>query len=382
MAARTIFASPEVTERQRHALGRIDELRADLRFRLHEPRRWTGSLRRLSLARAVRSSNGIEGYDAALDDVLAEGEGEEALDPATETPKALRGYREAMTMVLQLADDPQFEHHPILLRSLQFMMTSYDLSKRPGRWRAGQVFVTDEVTGESVYEGPPVDAVPDLIDELVLDLRADHAEVPALITAAMAHLNLAMVHPFTDGNGRTARCLQTLVLAREGVLTPVFCSVEEYLGENTPAYYDVLARVGGERWAPVGDATPWIEFMLLAHYCQARLHLLRVRETERLWSRLEEAASAGGLPGRVAAAMYDAAAGLRVRNATYRTAHEDELSEQVASRDLKVLVDAGWLEAHGEKRGRQYSQTPRLAELRSEVRAAGDRLDAIDPFTG
>jgi Fic family protein len=371
-----IYLTPPVTDRHRRALVHIDRLRADLRFRL----RWSESLRRLSLARAVRSSNAIEGFDASLDDVLAEGEGEDALDPSTETPKALRGYREAMTMVLQLADDPDFEHHPMLIRSLQFMMTSYDLGKRPGRWRAGQVFVTDDETGESVYEGPPAESVPYLVDILVAELCLVD-DTPPLIRAAMAHLNLAMIHPFKDGNGRMARCLQTLVLAREGVLSPIFCSVEEYLGENTPAYYEVLASVGRGHWAPDGDAEPWVELMLLAHYRQARRHLLRVRETERLWGVFEAAAAADRLPVRVAAAMYDAAAGLRVRNATYRTAHEDDLTEQVASRDLKALVDAGWLQSLGEKRGRRYLRTSRLAELREEVRAASERSDAIDPFT-
>ena len=52
----------------------------------------------------------------------------------------------------------------------------------------------------------------------------------------MAHLNLAMIHPFSDGNGRLARCLQTLLLAREQIVSPVFSSIEEYLGQNTQAY--------------------------------------------------------------------------------------------------------------------------------------------------
>lgn len=45
------------------------------------------------------------------------------------------------------------------------------------------------------------------------------------------------------GNGSMARCPQSLVLARNGVLSPVFMSVEEYLGQHTQAYYDVLAKV-------------------------------------------------------------------------------------------------------------------------------------------
>jgi len=59
----------------------------------------------------------------------------------------------------------------------------------------------------------------------------------------MAHLNLTMIHPFSDGNGRMARCLQSLVLARGGKLSPEFLSIEEYLGRNTPSYYQVLSAV-------------------------------------------------------------------------------------------------------------------------------------------
>ncbi len=60
----------------------------------------------------------------------------------------------------------------------------------------------------------------------------------------MAHLNLTMIHPFKDGNGRMARALQTLVLSREGIVSPVFSSIEEWLGKNTLPYYNILAETG------------------------------------------------------------------------------------------------------------------------------------------
>ena len=65
-----------------------------------------------------------------------------------------------------------------------------------------------------------------------------------MVRGAMAHLNLTMINPFKDGNGRISRALQTLVLAREGILHPVFCSIEEWLGRVTAEYYAVLAEVG------------------------------------------------------------------------------------------------------------------------------------------
>jgi hypothetical protein len=55
-----------------------------------------------------------------------------------------------------------------------------------------------------------------------------------------------------------ARCLQTFVLATDGTLSPGFASIEEYLGRNTLAYYDVLAEVGQRSWSPHREAGPWV----------------------------------------------------------------------------------------------------------------------------
>ena len=100
----------------------------------------------------------------------------------------------------------------------------------------------------------------------------------------MAHLNLVMIHPFKDGNGRMARALQTLVLAREAILAPEFSSIEEYLGRNTPAYFDVLGQVGGGKWQPERDARPWVRFVLTAHYRQALILERRPRERKTVGS--------------------------------------------------------------------------------------------------
>ena len=71
-----------------------------------------------------------------------------------------------------------------------------------------------------------------------------------LVRGAMAHLNLVMIHPFRDGNGRMARALQTMVLAQDQVVEPTFSSIEEWLGNNTQDYYDVLAATGHGAWPP------------------------------------------------------------------------------------------------------------------------------------
>ncbi len=372
-----LFSIPPLPPDYAAVIQRIDELRQRLNYFLQQqPRRWTGLLRRSTFARAIQASNSIEGYNVTVDDAIAAVEGEEPLDERTEAWLAVQGYRNALSYILQLATDPYFSHNEGTLRSLQYMMLSYDLGKRPGLWRPGAIYVRNEPTGAIVYEGPSADEVPGLIAELVSALNA-RTDQPVMVRAALAHLNLVMIHPFSDGNGRMARALQTLVLAREGLLDPTFSSVEEYLGRNTEAYYAVLAEVGQGAWHPERDPLPWIRFCLTAHYRQAETLLRRTEEQERLWNALEAELKRRGLNERLLMALSDAAVGYRVRNSTYRRAAE--VSEQVASRDLALLVGQGLLIAQGERRGRFYLASDWLRQARSSIRSP---KVISDPFTG
>ncbi|HYO11785.1 MAG TPA: Fic family protein [Thermoanaerobaculia bacterium] len=374
-----LFQTPTLDAKEQEVLDRIEELKRTLGYTVSAtPKRWYGLLRRVTFARAVRGSNSIEGYDVTLDDAIAAAEREEPLDAKSEAWAAVTGYQAAMTYVLQLADDPHFSYSADLLRGLHFMMLQHKLTRNPGRWRPGPIFVREDERDMIVYEGPPADQVPGLVHELIGYLNTGATEVPGILKAAMAHLDLVMIHPFSNGNGRMARCLQTLVLARSGVLAPPFASIEEYLGRNTRAYYDVLEEVGGGSWHPERDARPWIRFCLTAHYRQATTLLLRTRELQRLWDALEEEISRKGLPERTMLALADAAIGLKVRNATYRPIAE--ISDNLAGRDLKILVEHGLLVAEGEKRGRIYVASDALKAIRARTREA--RRVEEDPFEG
>ncbi len=371
-----LFRTPILTTNEESVVARVDDLRRKLGHNTIQARRWTGLLRRTAFARAIRGSNTIEGYNVTVEDALAAAEGQEPMDADKDTWAAVTGYRNAMTYVLQLATDPEFSYHADLIKSLHFMMLGHDLSRNPGRWRHGAIFVRNDELGEIVYKGPDSDIVPDLVTELAKQLNADDKSMPAVVRAGMAHLNLVMIHPFSDGNGRMARVLQTLVLAREGILEPPFCSIEEYLGRNTRAYYDVLVEVGGGRWQPDNDARPWLRFILTAHYRQAQTLLARVREMETLWDLLEIEIKRRSLPERVMVALSDAANGYQVRNATYRTAAD--VSDVVAGRDLKLLADKDLLIPRGDKRGRSYIAS---AELRSLAEQTRQPRPVEDPFS-
>lgn len=374
-----LFATPELDQREREVLDEIAQLRQALRLQIHAPRRWIGSLRRLTFARAVQGSNTIEGYNATLEDVAAVLAGDEPLEASDETRLALEGYRDAMTYVLQLAEDPHYRFDETLIRSLHFMMMRHDLSKNPGRWRPGVVYVRNELTGEIVYEGPDARLVPSLVGELVDSVNTPDEE-HAIVRAGMAHLNLVLIHPFSDGNGRMARCVQTLVLARDAILEPTFSSIEEYLGRNTQDYYDILAEVGRGSWQPENDARPWLRFTLTAHLRQARTLLARIRESEELWERCSVEAQSAGLSARVIPALFNAALGFRLQRSAYRALADDVVSEMTATRDLKAMADAGLLVAHGERRGRYYTASDELRSIAREIRERRPSQDDADPF--
>lgn len=371
-----LFQRPHTDPQEEAVIAEIGRLTASLAYIFSHHKRWYGALRRNTQARAVRGSNAIEGYNVTIEDAVAAVQGEEPIEPKAEAWMAVNGYQSAMTFVLQKAEDPFFSFSAEGLKALQFMMTGYDLSKNPGRWRPGPIFVRDETTGEQVYEGPPIETVPALVDELLAALNSGMSDVPYVIAAAMAHLNLVMIHPFSDGNGRMGRGLQTLVMARSGVVAPPFSSIEEYLGRNTRAYYDVLAEVGQGAWHPERDARPWIRFCLTAHFRQAKTLHRRTRQIERIYDELEAiVVKKYGLPDRAVASLADAALGLKIRNPSYRKAAD--VTDTVASRDLKALTGCGLLVPKGEKRGRYYEASPSVLAIRQRV---AEPKAIADPF--
>jgi Fic family protein len=362
-----LFKSSKLGNEELRVIDAIGKMYKSLKYALSAPSRWPGVLRRNTFARAIQGSNSIEGYLVTVEDAIAAVQEEPPLTAQEESWAAVTGYRNAMTYVLQLAQDPNFSINEGFLRSFHFMMLQHDLSKHPGNWRPGPIYVRDEEKGETVYEGPSAKLVPGLVNELVLYLKSPTDDGHLLIKGAIAHLNLTMIHPFSDGNGRMARCLQTLVMACGSIVDPTFSSIEEYLGRNTRAYYDVLAEVGKGEWNPQNDTRPWIRFNLTAHYRQAATALRRTRMIAKLWEALEKEVKSFGLPDRIIYALSDAAVGYRVRSIHYR--HLAEVSQVIASRDLRAAVQHGLLTAAGERRGRVYVASDRIRNIAKEIRS-------------
>lgn len=354
----------------------IVALRTRLRYALSdERRRWTGVLRRSTLAKAIQGSNSIEGYNVNYNDAIAAVDGEEPVDATEKEWANILGYRQAMTYALQVSGDKYLGIEDSTMRAMHFMMLSHDMSAHPGIWRKNGIFVTRDPEGVVVYEGPPPEDVPALMVEFVKSLNEQGDQLPVMVKAALAHLNLVMIHPFSDGNGRMGRAIQTLMLARDRIVDPVFSSIEEWLGAHTQPYYEVLGEVGKGGWHPENDPMPFVRFCLKAHYQQAERLLVQDQKLQRVWLATTEILKKRRLMERMVWALADASIGIRVRNSSYR--NQVQITNESASKDLRTLVMEGLLIPKGERKGRYYEASD---ELRSVAKSVSTPWSANDPF--
>jgi Fic family protein len=204
---------------------------------------------------AVLSSQ-IEGTQSTLDDLLAHELGEAPGVPIGDVTEVSH-YVEAMTHGLQrlrngfpLSNRLLREMHEILLA------TGRGAQKTPGEFRQSQNWIGGTRPGNAAFVPPPPQDVQHCMGDLEKFL---HSDTPALVKAALAHLQFETIHPFLDGNGRIGRLLITLLLCHEGVLREPLLYSSLYLKQNRQRYYDEL---NGARES--GDFERWLDFFATA----------------------------------------------------------------------------------------------------------------------
>lgn len=351
-----LFSTPPISRALRGQLAELDQLRSRLGDATGVAVPWLGQLRRQVRASSVESSVSIEGFTVPPGEAAAIVAGANVPDAGDPDRMAVALYARAMDHVGTMATDPHFRWLDRVILDLHFDACLFQRDRSPGLWRTTQISVTG-LSGSTVYQAPDADDVPALMSEVVDWLDHGDLDVHTVVRAAMAHLHVVSVHPFRDGNGRISRIVQSLVLAREGLLAPEFNSIEEHLGRVTKDYYSALRRVQGGRYQPDRDAAPWVRFCVAAHIEQAKLRLEQVAHAGIRWSALEEIAERRGWPDRLVIAMeqslFDG-----IDRAGY--AAEAGISLATATADLRRLVDADLVVQQGRTRSTRYVASDQL----------------------
>jgi Fic family protein len=175
----------------------------------------------------------------------------------------VRNYWQALLRVEEWAarDAPLTEE---LIQRLHALV-EHGPRARPTPYRDGQNVIRDSETGTIVYLPPECQDVPSLMAGLVSWVEQEREVLPVPLIAGLAHYQFVTIHPYFDGNGRTARLLATFLLQRGGYGLNGFFSLEEYHARDLAAYHNSLATHPHHNYyegRAEADLTPWLEYFL------------------------------------------------------------------------------------------------------------------------
>ncbi len=196
----------------------------------------------------------------------------------------IKGYYKALAQIEQwaAASTPLSEKMIQTIHALVIGGGKKNVTPTP--YRDGQNVICDSATKEIVYLPPEACDVQKLMHALVQWLK--NTDVPCPIGAGIAHYQYATIHPYFDGNGRTARLLTTFILHAGGYDIKGLYSLEEYYARNLNAYYEAI-NIGPSHNYYMGrsdaDITSWIDYFIkgMAVACENILKRMNTAELNR-----------------------------------------------------------------------------------------------------
>lgn len=231
-----------------------------------------------ALVRTVHHGTHLEGNDLSLAEAKKVIEGENILAGKRDVQEVIN-YRNVLKYIDSLEkefkDSPQYSES-MLKKMNEIVCERVILTNQPGSYRQTQVVLKNEETDEVVFRPPVAVEVPYLVEDFFDWLNATEArKLHPVLRAAISHYYLVAIHPFIEGNGRTARALATLILFAEGYDIKKFFSLEEYFDKDTERYYQALTRADSQTAnLSQRDLTPWLEYFSQA----MAVELTRVKE--------------------------------------------------------------------------------------------------------
>jgi len=217
--------------------------------------KWEARLKKEAMIRSAHFSTSIEGNKLTLDEVKAIFEGKKVYAKQRDKQEVIN-YKK----VLEFIDkEPELTIETIK-KINEITLEKMDEEGR-GEFRKIQNYIVRKKDGirEIVYTPPAASEVPILMQDLVKWINKSVKEdVSPIIIAGIAHYEFVSVHPFVEGNGRTARALATLILYKLGYDTKRLFSLEEYYDQDLTRYYSALQS--GQKNRNGEDLTYWLEY--------------------------------------------------------------------------------------------------------------------------
>ena len=129
--------------------------------------------------------------------------------------------------------------------------------RSPGEFRRSQNWIGGTRPGNAHFVPPPPALVEDCMARFERFMHDEKVPYPALVKAALAHVQFETIHPFLDGNGRIGRLLIAILLHHSGVLSQPLLYLSLYFKQNRADYYRLFDLARSD-----GDWEAWIDFFL------------------------------------------------------------------------------------------------------------------------
>jgi Fic family protein len=218
--------------------------------------KWEVSLRRDALIKAAHASTAIEGNPLTLEEVSRLAEGREVM-ASRKAKQEVLNYLNVLKRIEKYQNAGKVTEKDILKMHKDVTKGTLDSFEHEGNYREIQVYVGNRITGEVTFMPPPPQEVPVLMGGLIEWLNSDDScGLSPVIVAGIAHYEFVRIHPFVDGNGRTARALATLILHLKEFDIKRFFALDDYYDGDRMAYYAALRSVDQNTL----DLTGWIEY--------------------------------------------------------------------------------------------------------------------------
>ena len=219
---------------------------------------WIADMQKKALILESHHSTHIEGTALSLEQAKSILEGKKVRGVSRDDEKELLNYKKAMDFISKYLgkDDPVSEGivrelHKILVRGVR------GENADPGNYRKIQNYVVNSRTREVIYTPPGALDVPHLMRKFVEWINKAE-DVSPILVAGIAQFQFVYIHPFIDGNGRTARLLSTLILYKTGYDFKRLFTISEYYDKDRPAYYQAIQTVRKNNM----DMTTWLEYFV------------------------------------------------------------------------------------------------------------------------
>jgi Fic family protein len=217
---------------------------------------WISEMQSRALVLEAYHTTHIEGTQLTLEQSERLLKGETPANTNPEDVKELMNYQDAFDLVANYL----YEESPItegVIREIHKRLVKgvRGDSAAPGEYRKIQNYVVNSSTGETIYIPPPAYEIQFMMQELV-DYMNKTSDVHPVFVSGIAQFQLVHIHPFLDGNGRSARLLSTLCLYRKGYDFKQLFTISEYYDRNRTDYYKAIQSVRENNM----DMTGWLEY--------------------------------------------------------------------------------------------------------------------------